>query len=288
MKLLRGQNMMDDVKIFDIQRASFVDGPGIRTTIFFKGCNLKCKWCHNPESQSPEFEMMFYKDKCIHCGKCTQICTHKRCILCRKCTEICPTGARKICGESMTCEKVLKEILKDKDYYISSGGGVTFSGGECMLQINSLEQILKYCNKYGINTAVDTAGCVSWEYFEKIIPYTNIFLYDIKCISSKLHKLGCGISNKIILENLQKLSDAKNTNIIIRIPVVGGFNDDFEEMKKIADFLSNVKHKCVELLPYHSMGEHKYLSLGRTVEKFYTPSDTNMQLFKELFKANVI
>lgn len=128
---------MIDAKIFDIQRASFVDGPGIRTTVFFKGCNLRCKWCHNPESQSLETEMMFYGEKCIHCGKCTQICTHEKCIFCEKCTRICPAEARKICGESMPCKDILKEILKDKDYYISSGGGVTFSGGDQLLEVNT-------------------------------------------------------------------------------------------------------------------------------------------------------
>lgn len=279
---------MIDAKIFDIQRASFVDGLGIRTTVFFKGCNLCCKWCHNPESQSSETEMMFYEEKCINCGKCTQICTHEKCVFCGKCIEICPAEARKICGKNMLCRDILKEILKDKDYYISSGGGVTFSGGECMMQIDSLLQILKYCSEYGINTAIDTAGNVDWKYFEKIIPYTNMFLYDIKCITPQLHKDGCGVSNKIILENLRKLSHTKNIRIIIRIPIIGGFNDNFEEMKKIAEFLNTIRYEYVELLPYHNMGEHKYLSLGRTAERFYTPSDANMQLFRELFEPNIV
>ena len=160
--------------IFDIQRGSFVDGPGIRTTVFFKGCNLRCKWCHNPESQSPKKQILFYKDKCTGCGKCKTVCpyNHENCDFCGKCALFCPNDAREICGKEYTIDEVLKEILKDKDYY-GQDGGATFSGGECMLQIDFLEEILKSCKENGVRTAVDTAGNVPWEYFEKILPYTD-------------------------------------------------------------------------------------------------------------------
>ena len=168
--------------IFDIERNSFVDGPGIRTTVFFKGCNLKCAWCHNPESQDFNVQMMFYKDKCKSCGKCNRVCPYnlEKCDLCGKCTFYCPVDARKVCGKEYTANEVFSEIIKDKSYYDNSGGGVTFSGGECMLQIDFLLDILKKCKENGIHTAVDTAGHIPFENFEKILPYTDLFLYDIK------------------------------------------------------------------------------------------------------------
>ena len=189
--------------IFDIQRNSFVDGPGIRTTVFFKGCNMRCKWCHNPESQSAQKQMMYYKDKCTGCGKCAKVCPNqlKKCDFCGKCELYCPADARKICGKEYSADEVFNEIAKDKTFYENSGGGATFSGGECMLQIGFLCEILKKCKENGIHTAVDTAGNVPWEYFEKILPYTDIFLYDVKAFSEDLHKRGTGVSNKLILEN---------------------------------------------------------------------------------------
>ena len=155
--------------IFDIQRGSCVDGPGIRTTVFFKGCNLRCKWCHNPESQSKNKQILFYKDKCTGCGKCKTVCRYsfKKCDFCGECAFSCPNDAKELCGKDYGVDEVLKEILKDKDFYNVSGGGVTFSGGECMLQIDFLFEILKKCKENGIHTAVDTAGNVAWEYFER-------------------------------------------------------------------------------------------------------------------------
>lgn len=161
--------------IFDIQRGSCVDGPGIRTTVFFKGCNLRCKWCHNPESQSKNKQILFYKDKCTGCGKCKTVCRYsfKKCDFCGECAFSCPNAAKELCGKDYGVDEVLKEILKDKDFYNVSGGGVTFSGGECMLQIDFLFEILKKCKENGIHTAVDTAGNVAWEYFERILPYNK-------------------------------------------------------------------------------------------------------------------
>ena len=211
--------------IFDIQRGSYVDGPGIRTTVFFKGCNLKCKWCHNPESQSCKKQMLFYKDKCSGCGKCKTVCQYslKNCDFCGKCALFCPNEAREICGKEYTIEEVFAEIIKDKDFYLSSGGGVTFSGGECMLQIDFLREILQKCKENGIHTAVDTAGSVPWEYFERILPYTDLYLYDVKCISEELHKDGTGAANTLILKNLKKLSKTEK-EIIVRAPVIPEFN----------------------------------------------------------------
>ena len=276
---------MKKALIFDIERGSFVDGPGIRTTVFFKGCNLRCKWCHNPESQSKNKQILFYRDKCTGCGKCKSVCPYhfEQCDFCGKCALYCPQDARKICGKEYTVEEVLSEILKDKAYYGESGG-VTFSGGECMLQIDFLKAILEKCKENGVHTAVDTAGNVPWEYFEKILPYTDLFLYDVKCISEDLHKEGTGVSNRLILENLQKLSENK-AEIIVRVPVIPEFNGNDYEMQKIADYLKDLRIKKVELLPYHAMGEHKWTAIGMEAKRFSIPRSEDMEKFKTLFNA---
>ena len=271
--------------IFDIERNSFVDGPGIRTTVFFKGCNLKCKWCHNPESQAPEKEMMLYKDKCIGCGKCREVCPNhlKKCDFCGKCELFCAADARRICGKEYTVDEVLSEILKDKSFYETSDGGATFSGGECMLQIDFLGELLKKCKENGIHTAVDTAGNVPWKYFEFIIPYTDMFLFDVKCISENLHIAGTGASNRLIIENLMTLSSVFKGSIFIRIPVIGSFNDTKEEMNKIKEFLNNINFDKIELLPYHNMGNNKYTALNRVLPDYIVPDKNKMDKFKKIF-----
>lgn len=271
--------------IFDIERNSFVDGPGIRTTVFFKGCNLKCKWCHNPESQAPEKEIMLYKDKCIGCGKCREVCPNhlKKCDFCGKCELFCAADARRICGKEYTVDEVLSEILKDKSFYETSDGGATFSGGECMLQIDFLCELLKKCKENGIHTAVDTAGNVPWKYFEFIIPYTDMFLFDVKCISENLHIAGTGASNRLIIENLTTLSSVFKGSIFIRIPVIGSFNDTKEEMNKIKEFLNNINFDKIELLPYHNMGNNKYTALNRVLPDYIVPDKNKMDKFKKIF-----
>ncbi len=271
--------------IFDIERNSFVDGPGIRTTVFFKGCNLSCAWCHNPESQSAKKQILFYKNKCTGCGKCKEVCPYdlEKCDFCGKCVTYCPNNAREICGREMSADEVFAVIQKDKAFYDASDGGVTFSGGECMLQSDFLLEILKKCKENGIHTAVDTAGHIKWESFEKILPYTDLFLYDIKCATDELHKEFTGVSNELILENLKKLSDSFGGEIIIRIPVIGGVNDSDDEMQKIRDILKNINYKSVELLPYHQMGEHKYEALNKQAELFSVPSDEFIEKYREVF-----
>ena len=271
--------------IFDIQRNSYVDGPGIRTTVFFKGCNLRCSWCHNPESQSPKPQMMFFKNKCTGCGKCKEKCPNhlESCELCGKCTLYCLHDAREICGKEYTVDEVLKEILKDKTFYDNSGGGVTFSGGECMLQIDFLEEILKECKKNGIHTAVDTAGHVPFGCFERILPYTDLFLYDVKCFDSKKHEDYTGVGNSLILENLKKLLETEN-KVWVRIPIIPDVNDTEEEMHKIRAFLNSVRlPEKIELLPYHAMGEHKYEAIGKEVQMFAVPSEEKMMRLKKIF-----
>lgn len=271
--------------IFDIERNSYVDGPGIRTTVFFKGCNLRCAWCHNPESQSAKPQMMFYKNKCTGCGKCKEKCPNhlESCELCGKCTLYCPHDAREICGKEYTVDEVMREILKDKVFYENSGGGVTFSGGECMLQIETLTELLAKCKENRIHTAVDTAGDLPWMHFERILPFTDLFLYDIKCFTDSLHVDGTGISNKRILENLTHLSQKTSVDIIVRIPIIPTFNDDVSELQHVADFLRPLRIRNVELLPYHSMGEHKYEGLGRVFTHFDVPDKQAIESSKSLF-----
>lgn len=271
--------------IFDIERNSYVDGPGIRTTVFFKGCNLKCRWCHNPESQSPKPQMMFYKDKCKGCGKCKVFCPNhlESCDLCGKCTVYCPVDARRVCGRTYTIDEVFEEVIKDKAFYENSGGGVTFSGGECMLQIDFLLEILKKCKENGIHTAVDTAGHIPWESFEKIIPDTDLFLYDIKAMNDEIHKEYTGVSNSLILENLARLLKS-NVGVWVRVPIIPGVNDTEDEMKKIKSFFeANGYPEKVELLPYHAMGENKYSAIGENVCTFNTPTNETMGLLKSIF-----
>ena len=263
--------------IFDIERNSFVDGPGIRTTVFFKGCNLKCKWCHNPESQSFEKQILFYQNKCTRCGRCKDLTVDDE-------NFICFNDAKEICGKEYSVDEVLKEVIKDKAFYETSGGGVTFSGGECMLQIDFLTEILKKCKENGIHTAVDTAGHIPWESFEKIIPDTDLFLYDIKAMNDEIHKEYTGVSNSLILENLARLLKS-NVGVWVRVPIIPGVNDSEDEMKKIKSFFeANGYPEKVELLPYHAMGEHKYVALNRKSENFTVPDKWKINELNILMK----
>ena len=262
--------------IFDIQRNSFVDGPGIRTTVFFKGCNLKCAWCHNPEGQSTKKEWMVYPDKCVGCGRCVGIGLESA-------DFICLHDAKIICGKEYTVNEVMREILKDTAFYDNSGGGVTFSGGECMLQIDFLEDLLKACKQNGIHTAIDTAGHVPYESFERVLPYTDLFLFDVKCYDSDKHKKYTGASNELIFSNLRKLLKTNKT-VWVRIPIIPTVNDTEEEMLAIKSFLYSCRApKKIELLPYHSMGEHKYAALGKATQAFSIPSEEKMTELKKIF-----
>lgn len=271
--------------IFEIQRTSFVDGPGIRTTVFLKGCNLRCKWCHNPESHNPVPQLMVYQNKCTGCGTCKTVCRFQLadCDLCGECVKHCPHDARKICGKQYTVEEVFEEVKKDQLFYETSGGGVTFSGGECMLQNEFLAQILKKCKENGIHTAVDTAGDVPWESFQNVIPYTDLFLYDIKAVSDGLHREGTGVSNQRILENLKHISDDGRSKIVIRVPVIPTWNANLAEMQKISDFLQSIHCEKVELLSYNPMAKYKYDALDMKFTDYPFLTDGEMDEFQKLF-----
>ena len=245
--------------IFDIKRSSTVDGPGVRTAVFFKGCNLDCKWCHNPESKSPEPELALMTEKCIGCGVCKEICpSPDSCALCGECVNNCPAEARKLYGRKYTADELYEIISTDIDFYRATGGGVTFSGGECMLYPDFLAEIAEKCASGGISVAIDTAGNLPPSHFEKVLPYTSCFLYDIKALDPELHKKGTGADNQLILENLEKLIET-GKRIIIRTPVIPGYNDG-DELQKIKQYCTarGLEH---ELLPYHAIGESKKAAL---------------------------
>lgn len=246
--------------IFNIQRYSLHDGPGIRTTVFFKGCNMRCLWCHNPESQNFGEELMFDREKCVKCGKCVEYCKKAftpDCEKCGRCYAVCRVGARKKCGDKYTVSEVFEKISADRDYYDVSGGGVTLSGGEPLLQSDFALEVLKKCRNAKIHTAVETAGNVPYGVIEKILPFTDLFLFDIKCIDGEFHKKLTGSSNSIILENAERLK-REPCELLFRMPVVPGFNDG--EAAAVAEFAGDTK---IELMPYHNFCSSKYESLGR-------------------------
>jgi len=277
--------------IFNIQRYSIHDGPGIRTTVFLKGCPLDCWWCQNPESKLNGQEMVFWGDRCIGCGRCSLNCpsgaiqmknkkpvTDKsKCTLCGKCSRICPTQAQEMIGKKLIAEEVIKEIEKDLVFYEESGGGVTFSGGEPLSQSAFLEDLLDGCKEKKIHTAVDTSGYISWEILNKINSKVDLFLYDLKIINSERHKKYTSVPNEIILENLKKLSSIHN-NIFVRFPVIPGINDDYKNIKKMGEFLSSLKIAQVNLLPYHYIGIDKYRRLRRTYELVTTQPPSKEKL----------
>jgi pyruvate formate lyase activating enzyme len=284
--------------VFNIQRYSIQDGPGIRTTVFLKGCPLRCWWCHNPESQAPEPEITVIETRCTQCGECLSACPQSaaggfrgtdfqsvdagtvpilaerkwdcppslvRCTRCGACVEACPTEARQLVGRRMTVDEVLAEVLKDRLFYDDSGGGVTFSGGEPLVQPEFLMGLLAACRARAIHTAVDTSGYAPQEQLLSAAGLTDLFLYDLKTMDDARHLECTGVSNAAILENLIALGRV-HQNIWIRIPIIPGFNDDAEQLDAAARFVASIPAvRQVSLLPYHPTGIHKSRWLGRHV-----------------------
>lgn len=234
-------------RIFDIQRASMVDGPGIRTTVFFYGCNLRCKWCHNPEG-------IGLRNVSI---------------------------PKKYRPREITVSALADIVAEDIPFY-DDDGGVTCSGGECMLQDEFLLSFLAECKKRGICTAVDTAGNVPFHSFEKILPYTDLFLYDIKCINPELHRHFTAVDNALILENIKRLFSA-GANVTVRIPLIPSFNCNEKEISEIKSFLSPFNPVSIEILPYHTLGNGKYTALGIDYTKFDVPDDETVNKMKKIF-----
>ena len=264
---------MMKAKIFEIKRFAVHDGDGIRTTVFFKGCPLRCVWCHNPEGISAKPALAYYAHKCIGCGECVNKCAqnaHKiegdrhifdrsLCIGCGACEADCLGEALAFYGEEITVDALLPRLLEDKEFYESSGGGVTLSGGEVLMHYGFCAELLKLLKENGISTAVDTCGYVKREALDAVIPYTDVFLYDIKAIDPAVHKRCTGVENGLILENLRYL-DSLGKKIEIRIPFVPGWNDG--EIEKIADFVKTLSGVTgVRVLPYHNYARSKYEAL---------------------------
>lgn len=281
--------------IFAIKRFETHDGDGIRTTVFFKGCPLRCVWCHNPESFSFKKEIAFNKELCINCLACTKICkaneekngkhvfNRNACTLLEKCASVCPRGAFTVYGETLTAQDIANEVLLDKMFFDGSGGGVTLSGGEPLMQPSLAIELCKILKENGVNVAIDTCGCVEKSVIESILPFVDTFLYDIKAIDPQVHKKCTGKTNELILENL-KYIDTTGKKIEIRIPYVPNLNDG--EIEKMAEFIKDLKNvSAVKVLPYHKYAEDKYIALdieNKSPER--TPTNLELETARELIK----
>ncbi len=264
--------------IFDIKRYSIHDGPGIRTTVFFKGCPLACFWCHNPESQAPGPEVLYRESRCMHCKACAAACMNEaiswngggpvvdpgRCERCGACAEACSAEARELVGREMSVEEVVAEVERDMPFYEESGGGVTLSGGEPLLQPAFARELLERCKERGIHTALDTCGHAPWETIDRVRPFVDLFLYDLKLIDDERHRRCTGTSNELLLKNLELIS-RHGHSIIIVVPVIPGVNDDSDEIRRLGAFAASLAgQKGMILLPFHRLGMDKYELLGRS------------------------
>lgn len=283
--------------LFNIQKFSLHDGPGIRTIVFFKGCSMSCLWCSNPESQDIKPQVMFNKNLCTKCGRCKSECKSEaidmnseyridksKCTECTKCVDNCLSGALVTEGRNYSVEDVIKELKKDSVQYRRSNGGITLSGGEVLLQPDFAVELLKECKSYGWHTAIETAMYVNSESVKKVIPYIDLAMIDIKSMNDEIHKKFTGVSNEIILQNI-KLSDELAKEIIIRIPVIEGFNADLQSIGAIAQFSKSLTNlKRIDLLPYHNYGENKYQAIGReySLKELKSPSKDKMERLKAL------
>ncbi|VBB09674.1 radical sam [Lucifera butyrica] len=266
---------MKKALIFNLQKFCVHDGPGIRTTVFFKGCPLHCLWCHNPESQSFHKEMLFNPEQCTGCGQCIRSCSQgalsqaekypvydaAKCLFCETCIDHCIYNARELAGREYTVGEILREIEKDRPFYDQSGGGVTFSGGEALAQIDFVAELAGACRERGISVALDTCGYAPFDSFSRLLDRVDVFLYDIKLMDAGLHRQYTGVDNSLILENLRRLS-AQQAEIHLRLPLIEGINTNDGHINGVIDLCRDVKVAMVNLLPYHAIGQGKYRKLG--------------------------
>jgi pyruvate formate lyase activating enzyme len=268
--------------VFDIRRFSVHDGPGIRTTVFLKGCPLQCAWCHNPESQSAEPELIKRPSRCLRCGACVEACPEDavrldfdgpttdlaRCERCGLCVDACFSGARELAGREVSAAQAMAMIERDRPFYDESGGGVTFSGGEPLLQPEFLLELLGSCRKMEICTALDTCGYAPWAVLDRVRGDVDLFLYDLKTLDDDQHRVLTGVSNRLILENLRALSEGGHT-IVLRVPLIPGINDEDDNIRRTGALAASLPTPVrVELLPYHRIGVEKY---GRVARQYLLP-----------------
>ena len=267
-----------ELSYFNIQKFCIHDGPGIRTTVFLKGCPLKCRWCHNPEARLAEPQLMFFKERCTSCGRCVGFCDARKidesgrlffdrslCTLCGKCVEKCFNFANEIVGKTASCDEILAEVLKDKHFYDSSGGGMTISGGEPSAQPAAVLELIEKAKEKGINSAIETCGSGSVDFYKKANELGSIFLYDIKGIDPEKHLQNTGVTTDRIHKNLKYLLES-NAKVIIRMPLIPTMNDSDDDLELLKEFLSNIKDKILyaEIMPYHNLGVEKSRRLGKT------------------------
>lgn len=283
--------------IFDLQRFSVHDGPGIRTIVFFKGCPLRCEWCCNPESQSFKKQLMVVKDNCIDCRRCEKVCPHgaisftpevtidrSKCTNCGACTEVCFSEALTMIGKEMTVSELIFELKKDEVHYRKSNGGITLSGGEVLAQPEMAAALLKACKAQGWHTAIESTGYAPKKTLDLILPHLDMFLMDIKHINSIKHRKHIGQPNDLILRAAQQVAEYPGTELVVRVPVIPDFNDTPEEIAEIAIISQKLNVKKINLLPYHPYGANKYENIGETyqVGHLEAPSKEKMEILREL------
>jgi pyruvate formate lyase activating enzyme len=309
--------------VFDLQRYSLHDGPGLRTNVFLKGCPLRCRWCCNPESQGTEPELALFESRCFACGDCVEVCRRgalsmlqrlhwdpKVCDRCGQCVEVCASGAVRWIGNSISAGEVLAEVLRDSAFY-SGGGGITLTGGEPMLQPEFAYAILRLAQADYVHTAMETCGHAPWSHFERLLPHLDLVLFDLKHMDSGCHREGTGVGNEVILENARRIAkwfEQRGTSrawrgrssldtgdsppdaprgMIIRLPLVPGFNMTVERVQRAAEFAREMGVGEIHLLPYHRLGQPKYRALGRSYpgEEFDLPEDTGVEAMASLVRS---
>lgn len=294
----------DSIKgvVFNLQHYSIHDGPGIRTTVFLKGCPLKCLWCQNPESQDSQPLLLFTAEKCMGCGSCVEVCPNEaiklldnisktdreRCTGKGECVSVCPNDARRIVGREMNAAEVFEDVKADDIFYRDSHGGVTLSGGDPVFQPDFSIAILGLCQSAGIHTAIETCGFLEWNKLKNILDHTDLVLYDIKHMDSSKHKEYTGVTNELILENAEKIHRELKIPIYPRIPLVPGYNDSLKNLQCTAEFIASKldgKNR-VHILPYHRLGETKYTQMERRMIMNITPpSDTDLENARKIFES---
>jgi pyruvate formate lyase activating enzyme len=298
----QGRRPMTLGTIFDIKKFSIHDGPGIRTTVFFKGCPLSCWWCHNPESQARGRELVWRETRCIVCGACQAACPEgaisangdgsmhtdpARCTLCGDCLDACTSEAREIVGRSMSLNQVMAEIERDVPFYDESGGGVTFSGGEPLLQAEFLRALLRACRERDIHTTLDTCGYARWETLDSLRADVDLFLYDLKLMDAERHRQVTGVSNQIILSNLEALARHGHA-LVLRLPLIPGLNDDEDNLRRTAAFAAGLPGvERLDILPYHPTGADKYPRLHKAyrLAELRPPSDERLAEITHIMQA---